>query len=63
MDGDTVFAVATLHKAMRDEVYELTDIGLTAADCLARAIARGVYEAKSLGNAKSYRETFGGRNG
>jgi L-aminopeptidase/D-esterase-like protein len=48
MDGDTVFAVATLHKAMRDEVYELTDIGLTAADCLARAIARGVYEATAL---------------
>jgi D-aminopeptidase len=48
MDGDTVFAVATLHKAMRDDVYELTDIGLTAADCLARAIARGVYEATAL---------------
>jgi D-aminopeptidase len=48
MDGDTVFAVATLHKPMREEVYDLTDIGLTAADCLARAIARGVYEATAL---------------
>jgi D-aminopeptidase len=48
MDGDTVFAVATLQKSMRDDVYELTDIGLTAADCLARAIARGVYEATAL---------------
>lgn len=48
MDGDTVFAVATLHKPMRDELYDLTDIGLAAADCLARAIARGVYEATAL---------------
>jgi D-aminopeptidase len=48
MDGDTVFAVATLQRPMREESYDLTDIGLTAADCLARAIARGVYEATAL---------------
>lgn len=48
MDGDTVFAVATLGKPMADEVYHLTEIGLAAADCLARAIARGVYEATAL---------------
>ena len=48
MDGDTVFAVATLQRPLRVEAYELTGIGLTAADCLARAIARGVYEATAL---------------
>jgi L-aminopeptidase/D-esterase-like protein len=48
MDGDTVFAVATLHKPMREDVHDLTEIGLAAADCLARAIARGVYEATAL---------------
>ncbi len=48
MDGDTVFAVATLTKPMRDDTYQLTEIGLAAADCLARAIARGVYEATAL---------------
>lgn len=48
MDGDTVFAVATLQKPMRDDTYHLTEIGLAAADCLARAIARGVYEATAL---------------
>ena len=48
MDGDTVFAVATLQKPMRDDIYDLTEIGLAAADCLARAIARGVYEATAL---------------
>jgi D-aminopeptidase len=48
MDGDTVFAVATLQQPMRDDTYDLTEIGLAAADCLARAIARGVYEATAL---------------
>jgi len=48
MDGDTVFAVATLQNPMREEIHDLTEIGLAAADCLARAIARGVYEATAL---------------
>jgi L-aminopeptidase/D-esterase-like protein len=48
MDGDTVFAVATLRKPMREEIHDLTEVGLAAADCLARAIARGVYEATAL---------------
>jgi len=48
MDGDTVFAVATLQKPMREAAFELTDIGHTAADCLSRAIARGVFEAHAL---------------
>jgi len=62
MDGDTVFAVATQHKAMRPGAHDLTEIGLTAADCLARAIARGVYEATSLpfaGTLPSWRDRFG----
>ncbi|MEM8972013.1 MAG: P1 family peptidase, partial [Pseudomonadota bacterium] len=41
MDGDTVFAVSTLEKPL----HNLTEIGSVAADCLARAIARGVYHA------------------
>lgn len=45
MDGDTVFAVATLDKPLRDPMTDLTELGMVAADCLARAIARGVYEA------------------
>jgi D-aminopeptidase len=48
MDGDTVFAVATQQRSMPDTIYDLTEIGLAAADCLARAIARGVYEATAL---------------
>ena len=48
MDGDTVFAVATLRKPLGEDAYHLTEIGLAAADCLARAVARGVYEATAL---------------
>jgi L-aminopeptidase/D-esterase-like protein len=33
-------------------------LGSIAADTLARAIARGVYEAASLGAMKSYRDSF-----
>jgi D-aminopeptidase len=48
MDGDTVFAAAMLQKPLGNPMHELTDIGITAADCLARAIARGIYEATAL---------------
>lgn len=45
MDGDTVFAIATQQQAVTDPLQAITEIGQAAADCLARAIARGVYEA------------------
>ena len=48
MDGDTVIAAAMLRKPLQNEAVDLTEIGLAAADCLARAIARGVYEATAL---------------
>jgi len=47
MDGDTVFAVST-GKARKANQRDLAEIGLLAAECVARAIARGVYEAKAL---------------
>lgn len=50
LDGDTVFAAATGHVPLGDDpLGALTEIGAAAADVLARAIARGVYEATSLG--------------
>src|SRR6185369_585633 len=63
MDGDTVFAVATLERPMREGAYDLTEIGLAAADCLARAIARGVYEATALpfaGALPAWKDRFAG---
>ncbi len=62
MDGDTVISVATLAKPMTHPAH-LTEIGMAAGDCLARAIARGVYEATALPFPKampSWRDRFGG---
>ena len=48
LDGDTVFAAATGRKPLSDPVYSLAFLGALAADTLARAIARSVYEATAL---------------
>jgi L-aminopeptidase/D-esterase-like protein len=48
MDGDTVFAAATGSAAKDPTIIDKTEIGAYAADCLARAIARAVYEATPL---------------
>lgn len=48
-DGDTVFAAAT---GTRPGPADLTELGAEAADCLARAVARGVYEAAALNPAQ-----------
>jgi D-aminopeptidase len=47
-DGDTVFAAATGRAGPGGDPPVLTELGTAAADCLARAIARGVYEATAL---------------
>jgi L-aminopeptidase/D-esterase-like protein len=48
LDGDTVFAVATGQRPLADAVNELTELGAAAANVLARAVARGIFEAKAL---------------
>jgi D-aminopeptidase len=61
-DGDVVFAAATGHSGRQAALYELTALGAMAADCLARAIARAVFEATPLPfpDAKpSWRQNFG----
>lgn len=47
-DGDTVFAAATGKAGRGGNPPVLTELGTVAADCLARAVARGVYEATAL---------------
>jgi D-aminopeptidase len=62
MDGDTVIAVAMQRRPISNELVEITEIGLAAGDCLARAIARGVYEATALPFANAlpaWRDKFG----
>jgi L-aminopeptidase/D-esterase-like protein len=59
-DGDTVFVLATGRwQAPEPRAAAVLRIGAAAADCTARAIMRGVYEAKTLGDLVSYRARFG----
>ena len=45
MDGDLVFGVSTSNGSKQNDPSRLLQLGHAAATCLARAIARGVYEA------------------
>lgn len=58
LDGDIVFVLSTAGAPLADPVTEVARIGMFAADCLARAIARGVYEADTLGQMRSYRDLY-----
>jgi L-aminopeptidase/D-esterase-like protein len=60
-DGDTVFAAATCEKQI-DPVFGLTELGMVAANTLARAIARGVFMATALpfpGALAAWKDRFG----
>jgi D-aminopeptidase len=48
LDGDTVFAAATGRRSLADPLKELTELGAAAANVLARAVARAVFEAVAL---------------
>ena len=48
LDGDAVFSAATGDKPLADPHYGLAELGMLAANTLARAVARGVYEANAL---------------
>jgi L-aminopeptidase/D-esterase-like protein len=56
-DGDVIFVLATGSRALGAEGRPalLLELGHMAADCVARAVARGVYEAETLGDALAYR--------
>jgi len=61
LDGDAVFAAATCEKPI-DPLFGLTELGMVAANVLARAIARGVYEASRLpfpGALPAWKDRFG----
>ncbi len=46
-DGDLVFSVSTGARELQDPIVDLMSLGHAASLCLARAIARGVYLARS----------------
>ncbi|NQV20183.1 MAG: P1 family peptidase [Rhodospirillales bacterium] len=62
-DGDTVFVISTGAKQIAGGAEALpaalSRAGSLAADCVARAIARGVYAADTLGDHPGYRSKFG----
>ncbi len=61
LDGDIVFAAAPGEKPLADPIYGLSELGTLAAGVLARAIARGVYEATALplpGALPSWKDKF-----
>jgi D-aminopeptidase len=62
LDGDVVFAAATGKKKLADSYYGLAELGMVAANVMARAAARGVYEATALpfaGTVPAWRDRFG----
>lgn len=62
-DGDTVFVISTGAKNIDGGAEAvpaaLSRAGSLAADCVTRAIARGVYEAETLGDFPGYRSKYG----
>lgn len=65
LDGDVVFAIATGAVALPDSLRALSRLGTAAANALARAVARAVYEASPAPpnwiGPPAYRTLFGTR--
>jgi D-aminopeptidase len=62
LDGDVMFAAATGAKPLADPTFAFMRLGAIAANVVARAVARGVYEATALpfaGALPSWRDKFG----
>jgi L-aminopeptidase/D-esterase-like protein len=62
LDGDIVFAASTGKRPLENPFHGLAELGTVAANVLARAIARAVYEASALPfpNAlPSWKDRFG----
>ncbi len=62
LDGDVLFAISTARRPLGDPLLALTELGALAANVVARAIARGVFEAAALpfpGALRSWKDQFG----
>ena len=58
MDGDVVFALATGRVPIGDPARDVARIGMAAADCLSRAVARGVFAAQGQGDWPAYTDIY-----
>jgi L-aminopeptidase/D-esterase-like protein len=62
LDGDAIFSAAMGAKPLSDPTYGLAALGMVAANVMARAVARGVYEATALpfpSALASWKDKFG----
>jgi L-aminopeptidase/D-esterase-like protein len=62
LDGDILFTAATGRKPLADPLRALSELGTLAANTVARAVARAIYEAEALpypGSLPSWRDKFG----
>ena len=58
-DGDTIFVLATGRHALPEpRAQALARIGAIAADCVSRAVARGVFAATTLGERPGWRDVY-----
>ncbi|HUN50026.1 MAG TPA: P1 family peptidase [Candidatus Sulfotelmatobacter sp.] len=61
MDGDTLFVLSTARLPLPEpKPLALARLGHIAADCVTRALARGVYAAEGLGDRPGYRSLAAG---
>lgn len=63
LDGDMVFVLSTGRRDLDNPLADIVRLGTVAADCLARAVARGVFEAETIGHLQAYRDKFGENKG
>ncbi len=58
-DGDSVFVLASGQYPLKNPSVDIARLGMMAADCVARAIARGVYLADAKPGWPAYRDVYG----
>jgi len=60
LDGDTVFAAATGRRPLQVGGNDITELGISAANVLARAVARAIFEATAIaGGPPSWHDCHG----
>ena len=62
--SNQVYRAVDMNYPLADKIFSVSELGSLAADVVARAIGRGVFEAKALsfpGALQSWRDQFSAR--
>ncbi|MDO8839089.1 MAG: P1 family peptidase [Parvibaculum sp.] len=61
VDGDAIFVLATARRSLGPAPRHMAvaSLGAMAADCVARAVARALWEAETLGQTRAFRDLHG----